>query len=104
VVDVRAHGRADRWVGLLLAHAGGAFSEASLSATVAPEAGRAGIEVYTAETRLALDTTGVFDEAAITSVVDELVATARHGGHPLDVHHGLRIQRIIARAYDDLVR
>jgi predicted dehydrogenase len=104
VVHVRAHGRFDRWVGLLLDHDGGAVSEVSLSCTAALPTDRAGIEVYTADTRLAVDTTNVFDASATAALVDEFVATARHGGHPLDVHHGLRIQRIIGQALDDLGR
>lgn len=102
VLDVRAHGRFDRWVGLLLAHEGGAHSEVSLSCSVAMAPGRAELEVYTDDARLHVDTSNLFDDALLDTVVDELVVTARTGRHPLDAAHGLRLQRMLARALQQL--
>lgn len=98
VVGIRAHGDPHRWVGLLLDHEGGATSEASLTAYSPIEPARAGIEVYTPEGVLEVDTVGI-SAAVATTVVDEFVATARTGRpHPLDVHRGLHLQRLLATA------
>lgn len=105
VVDVRAHGRADRWVGLLLQHEGGAGSEVSLSCSVALASGRAELELYSDDRRLHVDTANLFSDATVATIVDEFVATVRRGGgHPLDAAHGLRLQRILDRAHRALRR
>jgi predicted dehydrogenase len=102
VVGIRAHGDPRRWVGLLLDHQGGATSEASLTAYSPIEPARAGAEIYTTEGVLEVDTVGV-SASAMPTIVDEFVDTVRTGrAHPLDVHRGLHLQRLLAEAGDDL--
>lgn len=103
VLDVSSHGRFDGWVGLLLEHEGGACSEVSLSCSVALPNGRAELEIYGEDRRLHVDASAIFADPALaaattSTIVDEFVVTARTGAHPLDAAHGLRLQRILARA------
>ncbi len=101
VMRIRAHGDLHRWVGLLLDHEGGATSEASLTA-YSPGGARAGVEVHTADGVLEVDTMDVPASAA-TTLVDEFVASVRSGRpHPLDIHRGLHLQRLLAAAAADL--
>jgi predicted dehydrogenase len=102
VVGVRAHGDAQGWVGLLLEHDTGVVSEASLTGCSGVEPARAGVEIHTPDGVLEVDTTGISSSVAST-IVDEFVETAAAGGtHPLDVHRGLHLQRIITEAAGDL--
>jgi len=102
VVRIRAHGDPHRWVGLLLDHEGGATSEASLTAYSPSEPARAGVEIHTADGVLEVDTVDV-SASATTTLVDEFVASVRAGRpHPLDIHRGLHLQRLLATAADDL--
>ena len=102
VVGIRAHGDAHRWVGLLLDHEGGASSEASLTAYSPVEPNRAGVEIHTSDGVLEVDTGG-FSPAVTTTIIDEFVATVQSGApHPLDVHRGLHLQRLLATAALDL--
>jgi predicted dehydrogenase len=102
VVGVRAHGDLRTWVGLLLEHASGVVSEASLSAASGIDPSRAGIEIYTATGVVEVDTVAAVGPDAITSIVDEFVATARGTPHPIDVHRGLHLQRVLHDARTDL--
>jgi len=104
VVGVRAHGDLDRWVGLLLEHESGAVSEASISNRSNVEPARSGIEVFTEESVLEVDATTIFNGRTLKTIVGDFVATARGTPHPLDVHHGLRLQQILADALADLPR
>jgi predicted dehydrogenase len=105
VVRVRAHGDPRRWVGLLLDHASGAASEATLSAHVAVEPSRAGVEVYTTAGAVDVDTASAIGPETWTTLVSEFAAAASGGQpHPLDVHRGVHLQRVIGRALDDLRR
>ncbi len=101
VVGIRAHGDPRRWVGLLLDHEGGAVSEASLTGHSPVDHPRAGVEVHTDTGVFEVDTSG-FDPAVLTTVVDEFVATAAGRPHPLDIHRGLHLQRLLDRAASDL--
>ena len=104
VVGIRAHGDPHRWIGLLLEHAGGARSEASLTAYSAIEPARAGVEIYSADGVLDVDTSRAPASASTTTtIVDEFVTTVRAGTpHPLDVHRGLHLQHLIGAAARDL--
>ncbi len=102
IVGIRAHGDAHRWVGLLLDHEGGGSSEASLTAYSPVEPARAGVEIHTPDGILEVDTSG-FSPVVTTTIIDEFVATVRSGTpHPLDVHRGLHLQRLLAAAALDL--
>ena len=102
VVGVRAHGQQDGWIGLLLEHDSGVVSEVSMTARCALQPGRAGAEVYTEAGVIEVDAGSATGPATFVTVVDEFVATARGTAHPLDVHRGLHIQRVIADALADL--
>ncbi len=101
VVGVRAHGDPRRWVGLLLDHEDGTVSEVSLSGHCGGPA-RAGVEVHTADAVLEVDTVGVSADAT-TTLVDEFLDCVRTGiPHPLGVHRGLHLQRLLDTAARDL--
>src|SRR5919106_818423 len=96
VVGIGAYGDGHRWVGLFLEHQGGAMSQASLSASVGITPFRAHVDVFSEEAALSVD--------CARAVTMETFATIVTSGraHPLDVHHGLRLQRLIATAEADL--
>jgi predicted dehydrogenase len=113
VVDVRAHGQRCRWIGLELEHASGVVSQASLTAYSALRPERAGAEIYDADGVVEVDTTQVVDQPTLDRIADEFVAVAAGTGrpttggpttggpmarHPLDVHRGLHLQRVLAAA------
>ena len=104
VVEVRAHGDPQRWIGLLLDHASGAVTEVSLTGWSGTQTS-AGVELHTPDGVHELDSATSITEATFSTVATEF-ATAVRGRrpHPLDVHRGLRIQRLIDRALDDLRR
>ena len=99
VTGVRAHGNLLGWVGLLLDHKGGAVSEASLCATSRIDPHRSGVELYGEPGVLGLDCAAAVGSEAFATLAAELAEVARTGGpHPLDVHRGLHLQRIIEDA------
>lgn len=99
VTGVRAHGSPLGWTGLLLEHEGGAVSEASLC-MAATEGLRSGVEVYGRKGTAVLEPGG---GDALATAAEEFARTVRRGGgHPLDAAHGLRLQRILAEAEDQL--
>jgi predicted dehydrogenase len=102
VVGVQAHGDSLRTVGLLLDHEGGASSEASLSATVHPDARHSGCEVYSATGSASLDLGSVSGEVVPVLRAEFAAACADPKPHPLDVHRGLHIQRVIEAAREQL--
>lgn len=98
VVGVRAHGRSLGWVGLLLDHEGGEVSEASLCGVSALESQEAGVELYGRDGMLEIDCASAVGAEAFATLRREFAAVARGGSHPLDVHRGLHLQRIISSA------
>ena len=101
VVGIRAHGDPRRWVGLLLDHATGVASEASLTGLSGAEPARAGVELHTADGVLEVDPSGSSATVGPT-IVDEFLATATGRPHPLDAAHGLHLQRLLTAAAADL--
>ncbi len=104
VVGVRAHGDLGRWVGLLLEHESGACSEVSITNRSNVEPPRSGIEILTEDAALEVDTATVFNGHTLKTIVGDFTATARGVAHPLDVHHGLHLQQVLADAAADLAR
>jgi predicted dehydrogenase len=103
VVGIRAHGDPHRWVGLLLEHEGGVGSEVSLSSHTAVLPPRTGVEIYTAAGALDLDTAASLNSDTAATIAGELADIATTGKpHPLDVHRGLHLQRLIDQAAADL--
>lgn len=104
VVRVRAHGDASRWIGLLLDHASGAVTEASLTGwSGCPMS--AGVELHTAEGVHTVDCAAAASPATFATIAEELADTVRTGvPHPIDVQRGLHVQRLLAAALTDLER
>ncbi|GIF08216.1 Gfo/Idh/MocA family protein [Actinoplanes siamensis] len=99
IVGVRAHGDRGGWVGLMLDHQVGRFSEASMSATAAPETFRADIEIFGPGGGAALDCTRASGPHTYRTMYQEFADAIRNGGAPvLDVRHGLHLQRLIESA------
>ena len=97
VASVRASGRRDRWVTLLLEHESGATSTADLCGHSA--ASRTGVHLYGESGERSLDTGGAVGREAFATLQAELAAMTRdRTDHPLDVHHGVRLQRVIEEA------
>jgi predicted dehydrogenase len=103
VIGVQAHGDPLGWVGLLLEHAGGRYSEASLCATAAVEPDRAEVEVFgpggVAGVNCA-DATG--PDAFATMVRDFVTAVEHHTPPVLDARRGLHLQEVLDHAETDL--
>lgn len=100
ITGVRAHGDLLGWVGVLLEHEGGAVSEASMCASSAVRPNRAGVEVFSTASGLAIDCTTAVGAPAFATLAEELATMVRTDGHahPLDVHHGLHLQRVLEDA------
>ncbi|BCL17474.1 Gfo/Idh/MocA family protein [Micromonospora sagamiensis] len=102
IVDVRAAGRRSRWTELTCTHRGGAVSQASLSGSVALPRVTTTVELFGPAGRLAYDTAGMDHDECWPVVRAEFAAAVRAGRpHPLDVHRGLMIQELLARAAAD---
>ncbi len=102
VVGVRAHGRSLGWVGLLLDHDNGCASEASLCASTAVEPQRASVELFGPAGVVEVDCVPAVDAAAFATLRREFAAAVRGSPHPLDIHRGLHLQRILADAESQL--
>ena len=104
VVAVHALGDRHGWVNLVLEHRGGANSAASLCASAAVDPSRAGVELYGRGGSLEIDCTSAVDASAFTTLRRELAEAVRAGGHhPLDVHRGLHLQRVLHDAEQQLL-
>jgi predicted dehydrogenase len=104
IVGVQAHGDRRGWVGLMLDHQVGRFSEASMSATAAPEIFRADVEIFGPGGGAALDCTRASGPHAYRTMYREFADAIRSGGAPaLDARHGLHLQRVIESADTDVL-
>jgi predicted dehydrogenase len=104
IVGVQAHGDRRGWVGLMLDHQVGRFSEASMSATAAPEIVRADVEIFGPGGAAALDCTRASGPDAYRTMYREFAEAIRNGGAPeLDTRHGLHLQRVIESADTDVL-
>lgn len=109
IVDIRARGDAHRLVLLECEHEGGRISQAALSATSNQPGGLA-VEVLGLDGGIGFDAAAFAPEqaraefaTAMRRIVDEFVGCiARREPHPLDVHRGLHLQRLIDRAATQL--
>lgn len=105
ITAVEARGDLLGWVGVLAEHEGGAVSETSLCATAAVEPHRAGVELYGPSGVVEIDCVGAVGADAFATMRAELAAAVRSGGgHPLDVHRGLHLQRLLHHAEVQLLR
>ena len=102
--EVSARGDVHRWIGIQLVHESGAVSEASITAYSVLDPPCAGVEVYSADGVHEVDTVGlaIF---AVERIALEFADTARsRRPHQLDANHGLRLQKLIDAAAQDLRR
>ena len=105
IVGVRAHGDAKRWVGLLVDHESGAATEASLTGWSGVDPMMAGIEIHTTRGAHSLDCVTALGPATFATLAEEFAAAVRTGTpHPIDVHRGLHLQRLVHAATVDLAR
>lgn len=103
VVGVAAHSTAEGWIGLLLDHEGGHTSEASLCGTVPLNPHRAGVEVFGERGDLVVDCVAAVGPDTFLTVAAEFAEMVTSGRpHPLDVAHGLHLQRLLAMAAVDV--
>jgi predicted dehydrogenase len=103
VVAVRAHGDPHGWLGLMLDHQVGRFSDVSLYATADVKRAHADVEIFGPGGFAAIDCAGVGPDA-IETMYREFAENAERGTpHEIDVHRGLRLQRVIEAAETDLI-
>jgi predicted dehydrogenase len=103
--DVQAHGDPAGWVGLMVEHADGRFSEASLTATANVEVPRADIEIFGSGGSAAIECEAAATPATFLTMYREFVVAVGAGTpHELDVQRGLHLQRITEEAQTDLMR
>ncbi|MGI8756211.1 MAG: Gfo/Idh/MocA family protein [Acidimicrobiales bacterium] len=103
VTAVRATGHHHDLVTLQLEHRSGVVSTALLSATMAVEPHRAGVELYGSAGVLEIDCATAVGPEAFLTVARELAEAVRGTPHPLDVGRGLHLQRILADAEGQLI-
>jgi predicted dehydrogenase len=104
IVGVRAHGDPQGWIGLMLDHQVGRFSEASMSATTAPDLFRAEVEIFGPGGGAALDCTRTSASEACRTMYREFAdAVQRGSAPPFDARHGLHLQRVIEAAETDVL-
>ncbi len=104
IVGIRAHGDASRWIGLLVDHASGVATEASLTGWSGTPMS-AGVELHTADAVYSLDCATAAGPDTMATIAAEFAHAVRTGEpHPVDVHRGLYVQRWLHAALDDLGR
>lgn len=103
VMGVRASGNLSDWVTVQLEHESGVASSAVLSGTTAVEPHRAGVELYGPAGVLEVDCVGAVGPDAFATLAGEFAAACRGQAHPLDVHRGLHLQRLLDQAEGQLL-
>lgn len=102
---VRAHGDSRGWVGMLLEHSEGRFSEVSLTGAASVETPRADVEVFGSGGEAAIECETAARHDATQTMLREFVQAADAGqSHELDVTRGLHLQRIVEEAGASLLR
>lgn len=104
VGEVRAHGDPQGWLGLLLEHSDGRFSEASLTATGSPDSQRADVEIFGSGGSAAVDCRDAAGPESFATMYREFAAAVGGGEPPaLDAERGRHIQRLIEVAEAELL-
>jgi predicted dehydrogenase len=100
VTGISAVGDPLRWLGLTLEHDGGAVSQVALSITTPGETGPFRIEAHTADGPVLFDGAASDDDPDVHEAITTAFAEAVDSGtpHPLDVHRGVFLQRLIEDA------
>ncbi|MFI6581220.1 Gfo/Idh/MocA family protein [Embleya sp. NPDC050493] len=103
IVDMRADSPGAGWTAVQLVHAGGAVSQLVLCCT-AVAGHRYDVEMYGSAGATELNLSTAIDGAAFAVLRAEFASLVRDGGeHVCDVHRGLYLQEVIARAEQQLV-
>jgi predicted dehydrogenase len=103
VVGLHAHGHQQGWVGMMLDHQVGRFSEASLYAGLTEGGDRAEVELVGRRGTAQVDA-GTIDPGPYEQMIAEFARAVTEGRpHRLDVGHGLHLQRLIGSAQSDLL-
>jgi predicted dehydrogenase len=79
-------------------HAGGAIGQAALSITTPDGPGGVHLDVVTGAGFVSMPTEPADEAQVWRTITDELTSTAGGRPHPLDVHHGLHLQRVLDAA------
>lgn len=100
VERISATGDPTRWVALTTEHAGGLIGQAALSITTPGASRPVQCDLFTDDGTVRFDGSELVDHEALgTTIVSEFAtAVAESGQHPLDVHRGLYLQRLIDAA------
>jgi predicted dehydrogenase len=99
ITEIRAAGDRHGWVELTARHASGATSQASLSGHVGLPRPVTTLDLYGPGGALHYDTEGMDHDECWPILRREFAQAVRSGRpHPLDVHRGLAIQRLITQA------
>jgi predicted dehydrogenase len=102
---VQAHGDRQGWVGLMLEHEGGRFSEASMSGTASPDTTQAEVEVFGPGGSAAVDCAAAVGPDTFHTMIQEFAAAVGSGKpHELDAGHGLHLQHLLDAADTELFR
>ena len=105
VGQVRAHDDPRGWVGMVLEHSAGRFSEVTMSAAAEAETARAEVEVFGSGGEAAIECEAATGHDAVETMLSEFVQAADAGrSHELDVNRGLHVQRIVEEAGTSLLR
>ncbi len=105
VSGVHAHGDPQGWLGLMLEHSTGRFSEASLTATATADSQRAEIEIFGSGGVAEIDCQDAAGRQSFGTMYREFAeAVERREPHQLDVRRGLHVQQVIEAAEADLLR
>ena len=104
VAEIDAAGDVHGWVALTMRHASGITSQASICCRTAIES-RTEVELFGPSGSLVLDGRAGSPVETFATLRKEFAEVARTGGpHPVDVHRGLALQRLLARADASLSR
>jgi predicted dehydrogenase len=104
VVGLHAHGYRQDWVGMMLDHQVGRFSEASLYAGLTDGDDRTEVEVIGRRGTAHITAPGAVGPDSRQQMVAEFARAVSDGrSHRLDVDHGLHLQRLVEAAESDLL-
>jgi predicted dehydrogenase len=103
IAEIHATGDSTKWIELTCTHSSGTVSQASLSGSVGLPKARTTVELFGPSGSLAFDTATIDHSECWPIMRAEFAEAVRTGrSHPLDVHHGLRLQELIAMATTSL--
>ncbi|MCU1618497.1 MAG: putative dehydrogenase [Modestobacter sp.] len=103
VVGLHAHGHQEGWVGIMLDHQVGRYSEASLYAGLTEGGDRAEVELVGRRGTAQVDAGAVAPGPYEQMVAEFARAVTEVRPHRLDVEHGLHLQRLVESAQSDLL-